>query len=317
MSSNLDLDLAGTVPPAGCTVRALVPDQDLEAAYDVYSADQLEDSGVIAIERADLLADWARPSMDTRADTIGVWRGDRLVAAAEVSRRGTRAEGAVHPDARGAGIGTWLASWVEARATALGSATIGQSVPQGSAAHRLFAARPGYRHAHTAWILELPDGAQVPDRALPDGYRIRTSETESDHRAAHDVIERAFGEWANRPPEPYEDWVPGTVERPGYAPWQLRVVEHDGVIVGACFTVVDDLACGYVDQLAVAREHRGRGLAQALLADGFRGAREHGATRSELSTDTRTGALDLYLKVGMQVSNTWVHLVTDLPRPSA
>ena len=170
-----------------------------------------------------------------------------------------------------------------------------------------------------AWYEELAklQEAEVPERELPDGYRIRTSRTERDHRAAHEVIERAFGEWENRLPEPYEDWVPGTVQRPGYAPWQLRDVEPDGVVVGACFTVVDDLGCGYVDQLAVAREHRGRGLAQALLADGFRGAAEHAAVRSELATDSRTGALDLYLKVGMRVSATGVNLVTDLPRPSA
>ena len=36
--------------------------------------------------------------------------------------------------------------------------------------------------------------------------------------------------------------------------------------------------------------------------------------RSELSTDSRTGALDLYLKIGMEVTQTWTHLVTDLPR---
>ena len=37
-------------------------------------------------------------------------------------------------------------------------------------------------------------------------------------------------------------------------------------------------------------------------------AKEHGATRSELSTDSRTGALDLYLKLGMEVTSTWVNL---------
>ena len=300
--SDLDLDIAGAVLPAGYSARPLSLEQDLDATYQVFAAAQQEDLGTIAIERADIVADWSRPSMDPSTDTVGVFRGDRLVAAAEVSRGATRAEAAVHPHARGAGIGTWLASWVEARAAATGSASIGQTVPLGSSGQRLLEARGGYRQSHTAWILVLPAGAAVPDRPLPEGYSIRSSETERDHRAAHDVIERAFGEWANRPREPYEEWVPGTVDRPGYAPWQLRVVEHDGTIVGACFTVVDELLCGYVDQLAVAREHRGRGLAQALLADGFRGAAEHGAVRSELATDSRTGALDLYLKVGMQVS---------------
>ena len=71
-----------------------------------------------------------------------------------------------------------------------------------------------------------------------------------------------------------------------------------------------------MEQLAVERSHRGQGLAQALLADAFAQAREHGATRSELSTDSRTGALDLYLKLGMEVTQLWTHLVTELPRPA-
>ena len=46
--------------------------------------------------------------------------------------------------------------------------------------------------------------------------------------------------------------------------------------------------------------------------DGFRAAREHGATRSELSTDSRTGALNLYLGLGMEVTSHWVNLGIEL-----
>ncbi len=301
-------DLADRLP-AGCTARPLARD-DLDAAYHVYSSSQLEDSGVIALERADIEADWSRPSMDLTRDTVGVFRDGALVGAAEVSRGGRRAEAAVHPHHRGLGVGTWLAGWVEARSRAGGVPSVGQTVPRGSAAQRLLVAR-GAREAHTSWVLELPPGAEVHDRALPEGYRLRTAEGEAEHRAAHDVVETAFGEWADREREPFEEWAPGVVQRPGFEPWNLRVVERDGEVVAMCFTVVDERGCGFVDEVAVERAHRGQGLAQALLADGFRNAREHGAVRSELSTDSRTGALDLYLKVGMRVSATWVHLVHD------
>ena len=92
------------------------------------------------------------------------------------------------------------------------------------------------------------------------------------------------------------------------------LVEHDGAVVGASFTILDSQGVGYVEQLAVERSHRGQGLAQALLGDAFGRAREHGARRSELSTDSRTGALDLYLRLGMEVTQVWTHLVTELPR---
>jgi GNAT superfamily N-acetyltransferase len=63
----------------------------------------------------------------------------------------------------------------------------------------------------------------------------------------------------------------------------------------------------FIARLATRQDQRGRGLAQALLLDAFEVARQHGATRSELSTDSRTGALGLYTKVGMEVTSTWVN----------
>ena len=97
------------------------------------------------------------------------------------------------------------------------------------------------------------------------------------------------------------------MRRPGFEPWQLRaVVDPDGVTVAACVAQLAN-AFGYVSHLAVRRDQRGLGLARALLADAFANAREHGATRFELSTDSRTGALGLYHRVGMEVTQTWVH----------
>jgi GNAT superfamily N-acetyltransferase len=161
-------------------------------------------------------------------------------------------------------------------------------------------------------VLELPEGREVPARPLPAGYTIGTADTEDRKRAAYDVLQDAFDEWEGRLRESFEDWAATTVLRPGAQPWQLRVVDHDGAVVAVSFTILDRQGVGFVDQLAVERSHRGKGLAQALLADAFGQASERGGHRSELSTDSRTGALDLYLKVGMEVTQTWTHLVTDL-----
>ena len=49
-----------------------------------------------------------------------------------------------------------------------------------------------------------------------------------------------------------------------------------------------------------------------MLVDAFAVAREHGATTSGLNTDSRTGALGLYEKVGMRVTQTWVNRAIDL-----
>ena len=134
------------------------------------------------------------------------------------------------------------------------------------------------------------------------------------------MIEDAFLEWSERDRRTFEEFVAVSVQRPGFEPWNLRLLtDPDGTAVGGCYLQMaapEDARLtgpvGYVHSLAVRRDRRGLGLARALLADAFRNARDHGATRSELATDSRTGALGLYEKVGMEVTSTWVHRATEL-----
>ena len=128
-----------------------------------------------------------------------------------------------------------------------------------------------------------------------------------EERDAFQVVEDAFNEWPNRTPSTYEDWAAGVVLRPGFARGTCASSpDPGGAVVGVGYVFLSR-DCGYVQYLAVRRDQRGRGLARALLVDCFAVAREHGATRSELSTDSRTGALGLYERVGMRVTSTWVH----------
>ncbi len=77
-------------------------------------------------------------------------------------------------------------------------------------------------------------------------------------------------------------------------------------MVGACHLVISQ-DTGWVNEVAVARPERGRGLGQALLVAAFAAGREHGCPRAELSTDSRTGALGLYEHLGMQVTSSYTH----------
>jgi GNAT superfamily N-acetyltransferase len=295
--------------PGGLTARPLTA-VDARAVYEVMAAQELHDLGIVEIEEADIVGDWQRPSFDVPASTIGVFDGDRLVAYAEVADDG-RGDAAVHPDYRGRGVGTALAAWTQELARARGVPVVGMPVPQGSPADALLESL-GYEVRWHSWMLELPDGTRIEAQPLPDGYSIRTAEDEADHRGAWTVIEEAFLEWAQRDRRPFEDFAATTVQRPGFEPWHLRiVVDPHGDVVGACFLVTHDTD-GFVDKLAVRRDRRGLGLARALLADAFANARAHGATRCELSTDSRTGALGLYERVGMVVTGNWVHRAVDL-----
>ena len=177
-------------------------------------------------------------------------------------------------------------------------------MPQGGPAYRLLEAR-GYRERWTAWDLELPEGAEIAAQPLPDGHAIREARPD-EQTMFYEVIEDAFSEW--RPRGSLEDFAALVWGRPGHEPWNLRVCTGaDGTVVGATHVHLTGDA-GYVARIAVRKDHRGLGLGGAMLADAFTMARQHGAVRCYLSTDSRTGALALYEKVGMQVSSTWVNL---------
>ncbi|GAA4705934.1 GNAT family N-acetyltransferase [Nocardioides conyzicola] len=301
MSETLDV-------PAGLSGRPLVM-SDARAVFEVMAAQESHDTGEIGIEEGDIVGDWQRPSYDVSASTIGVFDGEALVAYAE-HMGADRGDAAVHPDYRGRGIGTVLAGWMQARARAAGASVVGMPVPRGSDGDRLLEAL-GYHVRWESWVLQLPEGATVPERALPAGYTIREA-TPDDYEACWTVLEDAFLEWSVRDREPFEDFLSRTVERPGFEPWNLRLVtDADGVAVGA--TVVRPVGTeGYVDRIATRKDQRGQGIAQAMLVDAFAAARAHGATTSGLNTDSRTGALGLYERVGMVVTQTWVNRAINL-----
>ena len=259
--------------PPGLTARPLTTD-DLDAVFAVYSGAELEDSGHLALEPEDIAGDWARPSFDLATDSIGVFDGERLVGAAEVTtgwgaRRGRRAAGRARARDRVVARGVDRAA-SDARWGPRGSARWHRTGRSPSACCSVAATRWGTRRGCSS----SPRAARSRSGPLPPGLHPR-------HRGHGGAgarrlrrhpgrVRRVGGAGAG----PFEDWAATTVRRPGAEPWQLRVVEHDGVVVAASFTILDSQGAGYVHQLAVERTHRGQGLAQSLLADAFaQGAR--------------------------------------------
>lgn len=313
MSAQPHSDLSSaTLPrlPGGLTTRPLHK-TDARAVFELMAAQEREDIGVVSIEEADIVSDWARPSHDLGARSVGVLDGETMVAYAELIGA-DRADTSVLPSHRGRGIGTWLAHWLQDLGRRVGSTVVGMPVPQGSPGDRLLE-ELGFRVRWTSWVLTLPAGAAIPDRELPAGHLIRTAQP-GELRAAHDVLEDAFLEWSERERESFEDFRAATTGRPGFEPWNLRVaLDPRGEVVGVSLVLVSDNGTtGYVDRLAVRSDRRHQGLAQALLVDSFALARSHGTTTSELSTDSRTGALGLYEKVGMVADQIWVNRGIDV-----
>jgi len=271
---------------------------------------ELHDGGLAERTLEDMQAIWGRPSFSLAGSAVGVRDGDALVAYGAIAWP-RYADVWVLPSHRGRGIGAALMRWSWDAARALGHPSVGQSVHERAVDAIALLTAAGYEQTRTSWILEIELDAPPPAPALPGGYALRTFVPGRDERAAYQVIEDAFAEWPDRDDEPYEDWVAQTLGRPGFAPEQLLLAVRGDAVVGA-LVLVDD-GEGYVDQLAVARAHRGKGLARALLQGAFAIAWERGQRSCVLATDTRTGALGLYEHVGMRPRGTYPHFERELP----
>lgn len=294
--------------PVGLTQRPLAL-PDARAVAELMAAEEQHDLGAVLTDEADIIGDWQKPSFLARASTVGVFDQDRLVAYAEFGG-GDRGDAAVLPGYRGRGIGTSLAKWMQAAARQSGSTVIGMPAALGSPSDRLLE-QLGYRVRWTSWVLTLPEGRRIEPQPLPVGYLVRAAR-ESEYPAVWTVLEDAFLEWSVRERQSFDDFTAGVMLRPGFAPWNLRVaIGPDESVVGVAFVILAD-ETAHIAKIAVRKDRRGLGLARALLVDAFERGREHGASRSELSTDSRTGALGLYEKVGMQVTSVWVNRGIDL-----
>jgi GNAT superfamily N-acetyltransferase len=270
---------------------------DADAIVELIAACELDADGVVEVDDGDIAPGFERPGFDPELDTMLVFDGTELVAWSELYR--WRAEVDVRPSHRGRGIGTALLAWSEARSRELGDGAVGQTKSDGNVdARRLFLAN-GYVPEWTSWVIRIELSGR-PKARIPEGISIRPYRS-SDARATYELIDAAFSEWSGRDPEPFDVWKP-VVRHPNFAAELSPLAFDRDELVGAILSYdYPDLDEGWVQQLATKASHRRRGIAQALLRTGFGWFHDQGRRTVGVSTDSRTGALGLYEKVGMHV----------------
>ena len=293
--------------PHGLTARALTVD-DIDDVVALANACEMHDVGFAMWERDDLTSDFRLPSVDVERDTIGVRDDGRLVGWGFLpNERGAWVD--VHPDARGIGLGAWLRMWTEGRARDRGAERVGQTINDRATDAARLLTDAGYTPRRTSWILSMAHEERPPDPTPPDGVTLRPYRPGDDEEALG-MFEDAFAEWPDRTPSTIDTWRTMTIERDGFAPEDLVLAEDDGEIVGGAFIIDSDEI--WVDKLAVRRDCRHRGIARALLQVAFQRGFDRGYASSTLSTDSNTGALTLYERVGMEIRETYTHLAIDL-----
>lgn len=248
-----------------------------------------------------------RPGLDASVDTMLVLAPLVLapdgVVAAWAYVRGRRSQVDVGPEYRGLGLGSALLDWVEARAIESGGEWVAQTVDDDDLAGTTLLRARGYDVLATNWKLTKPVTEEPVLPELPAGITIRPFSAEDAH-AAHLVIEDAFDEWQPRRWD-YEEWARMTIERTTFAPALSPVAFAGDELVGVALCLaLPDSAAGYVEQVAVRKDLRGRGIARALIAHASLGFYRENRPDLVLWTHSGTGALAMYERLGMTVQHS-------------
>jgi len=285
----------GARPPAGA---APPPPADVPVIHGLVAACERELYGRAVTDLDGIAADFARPGLDPALDTVLVHGpAGEPVGRAWVNRR---SKVDVHPAHRGRGLGSSLLDWAETRARQVGSGRLVQTVPDSDRAACALLRSRGYDTLATSWLLEIamPVEPVVPE--APTGITVRPFRS-GNERAVHRLVEDAFDEWQERR-RSYEEWALLTVERDTFAPAVSPVAFCGDRMVGAVLSLdIPGTDEGYIERVAVHRDHRNQGIARLLLQHTFRGFHRQHRRTCTLWTHSGTGALSLYERVGMTV----------------
>ena len=276
---------------ADVEIRDFRPD-DLDAAYELLMEWHTELPGEPEVTRGMFgnLVEIADAGFV--AETAGGVVGTAFV-------RGQGGDVFVRRSERRRGIGTRLLRSVEGTAEAKVLSLVAMR-PDDPA--RYFLEANGYSKAWEYWLMgiDLDDEPEKP--AWPEGISARTFR-EDDAPAVKELLDASYAAEPHHVPLPFEDWRSFMLGDPSFDAnvWFLALAVNR--IVGAALNWKE----GYVKDVVVHPEWRGRGLGKALMLQTFGEFARRGIPRITLKTDSinPTQAWGFYEHLGMTKERTY------------
>ena len=275
---------------------------DAAAVTEVVVALERSLYGQTAFTQADLEDEWS--AMDLEQDARVVRTGDRIVGYGAVRERGElwRAEGYVHPDALGRGIGKLIATGIEEDAARHGARRIQNGVFEADPAARSLLESLGYDAVRVFRELRIELQAPPPAALWPDGLRVVPFDSQHDALEFHAAHQEAFADHWEYTPRDFEAWSKDHLESERFDPTLWCVVRARAEIAAGAICTGDTYGGGWVHALFTRRgrvARRSSGLVRALLGG------EHSVGLG-VDAASDTGAFRLYERAGMAPVLGWV-----------
>jgi mycothiol synthase len=269
--------------------------------------------------QSDVEEEWS--DLDLERNALVVLEGERIVGFGTVRERGElwRADGSVHPEVRGRGAGTRLATALEETVARGGGRRVQNSVLEPDTAARALLESLGYRRVRVFRELRIEVDAPPAPPVWPDGLRVGPFDPARDDRAFHAAHQEAFADHWEYTPRPFEAWRKGNIESEKFDPSLWCVVRDGDRIVAGTINVDGLYGGGWVAALFTRRPWRRRGVGDALLADAFGRFWERGERSVGLGVDADgdMGAFQLYERAGMKPVLGWVMFEKELDAGAA
>ena len=224
--------------------------------------------------------------------------GSLVVGYAQHDPSARTAQLCVHPDARGAGIGTALCTAVltdapDSELWAFGNLPAAQAI----------ATTFSYVNVRELLILDRPLTLDEPLAPLPDDVTIRSFQP-ADEPALLAINAAAFADHPEQGEMDHANFTERT-EQQWYDPADLLVaVDGAGTLLGFHWTKRHDARLGEVYVIATAPDAAGKGLGSALLTAGLAHLAAAGCRQVILYVESDNAALRLYRRHGFVVARS-------------
>lgn len=297
-------------------------DRVAKLIYDVCAADG---DVTVATPPADLKNWWQTSGFDISKDAFVVETQDGKIAGYEEltdyhAHAHLDADGYVHPQFKGLGIGTMLIRAAETRAMEhLALAEPGLRVfirvttdSKDEVGKAMFAYE-GYSVIRHHWRMEINLTEAPPAPVFPAAIELRPFVKEEHARAVWEADNEAFRDHWGSHEIAFEEWQHKKFDKEGFDP-TLWMIAWDGDQIAGFSQNRYRAGIGWIGTLGVRRPWRKLGLGQALLTHSFGEFYKRGMTTIGLGVDASnpTGATRLYRRVGMGVASEFVTFEKEL-----